>query len=381
MTLDRYTDPEAQSIWSEQHAIDLWTQIELAHLSVLLHRPVEATGDVTESMVRAGENLVGHDVGSFLAVLETRLDPEAQRWLHFGLTSSDVVDSANAMRMNETTRLLHRHFQHLQRVIEHREELGLVVNGRTHGQIASPTTIRRRWEAISAAVDGRPPVLPMMLTGAVGGSACQWLGGHSGAVAARFSMRAETRTTQVLPRPYFVRALRYWVDWMTVCEQIALDVRLMSAFGDVSEPERLVGSSTMPGKTNPIKAESISGLVRVARSLLHTAEDGQALWLDRDLSHSSVDRIVFGDVANLAAFVLRRTIHLVSMLRVHPTPIEAPRAAAEVILADIVRTTDQPRSASYKQARVQLGGLIAETPDAETPTADPSKSASRKVLQ
>ena len=364
--IPRYSDPEVASIWSEEAKYALWTEIELAHLAALGH-PAVLDRPISLTQINWYEARVGHDVGGFLLALEGALGGEsdedqahAQRFLHFGLTSSDLVDSANAIRMNRTTEYLIGWFDRLTKIIEDRPALRLPMNGRTHGQVASPTSIRHRWAVMPwpMAYD-----VPVMFTGAIG-RRTNLPKDHGYKMVQLLGVNTTSRhTTQVLPRWHFVQALRGWVDWVGYCEQIATDIRVMSVLREVAESTKKVGSTAMPGKTNPIRSERICGLARLARSELAAVEAGQALWLDRDLSHSAVDRVVFEDLAHLTAYCLAEILDLIARIEVTPQPLEIG-AYAEAFLQQVTLQWDVPRSEAYEAVRGAMGagdpGLIAE---------------------
>lgn len=351
--IPRYSDPTAAEIWSTQARLYLWTELELLILQDRLGRIVEIN-PLDQVAIEQAEDRTGHEVGGFLEVLESALsaqgDREAARWLHWGLTSSDLVDSANAILVNQTSRYLDSLFEALYATVM-QPKFKQTLAGRTHGQVASPTTLVHRWAHTATDADWIDHTVPVMFTGAVGQNAFT-----SRSVEQRFEVESTLGSTQVLPRRWFVRALRLWVDWATHCEQIALDVRLMSMLGEVSEPRREVGSTAMPGKVNPIRSERICGLARLARAQLRAVEDGQALWLDRDLSHSAVDRVVFADLAHLVAFVIRETTSMLQALEVTPEPMPA-RVYAEQFLMQTTRMFDVPRSRAYE---VVAGALRIE---------------------
>jgi len=370
----RYADPTVAKIWSSGQRVQRWLLIERAHLRVLgWDASIKHYDTPIHYEVNAAEARTGHDVGAFLEVLEQRLvHPQAQRWLHYGLTSSDLVDTGNAMAANETTGYLATLAATLRKAFDTIPD-GLVVQGRTHGQPAAATTVRGRWRPVEEGLfHNLPDPLPAMFSGAVG-QHCILSRRTEKEIADVLGMRAVDASTQVIPRSEFHRVLYRWLEWIQACEQIALDVRLMSAFGDCNEPRQGVGSTAMPHKVNPIRAEKICGLARVARGLFHAELEGAALWLDRDLSHSSVDRIAFEDLGHLAAHALSQTTTLLRTLEWHPQPL-TPEADSAHRLALATKSFDWPRSVAYRWVRDGVGadsGAKEVTPESVAATPAP----------
>ena len=367
--IPRYSDPKIDEIWSDDHKYQLWARIELAHLQALDENagrtqleygdgsrgPINYKVEIPDARtVRTREGYTGHEMGAFLELLEENLDdPRHMRYLHYGLTSSNVIDTADAMRVNDTTaNLCARYEVGLYDAIRN-GKFEVEVQGYTHGQRAEPTTIAHRFKAAHVPFNGfEIPTLPASLAGAVGrGLLAPKIQKD---IASKLGMKLCMEVTQVLPRWRFSQALWLWMQFIHTCEQIAMDVRLMSAFGDVHEPAQKVGSTAMPHKTNPIRSERVCGLAKYARGMFAAALEAQSLWLDRDLTHSSVDRLVFPDLANLTAFMLSETVDLLDGLVVHPTE---PQEGSAAELARWQDTFDEPRSISYKQIREHYHGL------------------------
>jgi adenylosuccinate lyase len=340
----RYTRPEMGRIWSDQNKFQQWLEVELAASEALASLGVVPAEAVQLLRTYAGfdvarileiEKEVKHDVIAFTtAVAETMAQEghaEASRWLHYGLTSNDVVDTAQALLLQQASAILLRGLDKLRDVLKRRalEFQHTVQIGRTHGVHAEPITFglkfaiwyeeagrnRKRLEA--AAEDLRVG----KISGAVGTFA------HIGPeveerICERLNLVPAPVASQVIQRDrhaYFVAALALVA---ALCEKIALEIRHLQRT-EVREAEEYFargqkGSSAMPHKRNPVTSEQICGLARVVRANAQAAFENIALWHERDISHSSVERVILPDSTILADYLLHKTTNLVDQLLVYP---------------------------------------------------------------
>ncbi|HYO83529.1 MAG TPA: adenylosuccinate lyase [Bryobacteraceae bacterium] len=345
----RYTRPEMGRIWSEENKYSKWLEVELAASEALA-----ATGEVpaeSAAALRAHagtdaariaeiERDVRHDVISFttcVAEFMARADAaEHSRWLHYGLTSNDVVDTAQALQIREASALITRGLESLLDVLRRRalEFQHTVCIGRTHGIHAEPYTFglkfalwfdecrRNRQRFQSAAEDLRAG----KISGAVGTFA------HIGPeaeerICASLGLRAAPIASQVIARDLHANWLAQLALIGALCEKIALEIRHLqrTEVREAEEPfgSAQKGSSAMPHKRNPIVCEQICGLARVLRSNVQAAFENIALWHERDISHSSVERVVLADSAILADYLLARTVWVLEGMRVYPERMRA----------------------------------------------------------
>jgi len=342
--IPRYTRPEMGRIWSDENKFRAWLEVELASSEALAEIgevPAEAARLLREhagfevERIHAIEREVKHDVIAFTtAVAETmaaRGHAEASRWLHYGMTSNDVVDSAQGLLLKQASAILLEDLRGLREVLGRRarEFQHTVQIGRTHGIHAEPITFGlklaiwyeeagrnlRRLEAAAAEVAvGK-------ISGAVGTF------GHISPeaeerICARLGLTPAPVASQVVQRDrhaYFVSVLALVAS---LCEKIALEIRHLQRT-EVREASEYFskgqkGSSAMPHKKNPITCEQICGLARVVRANVQAAYEDNALWHERDISHSSVERVILPDSTILADYLLEKTTSLVDKMLVYP---------------------------------------------------------------
>jgi adenylosuccinate lyase len=331
-------------IWSDQNKFQQWLEVELAASETLAEMgvvPAEAARLLREhagfdvARIFEIEAEVKHDVIAFTtAVAETMAragHAEASRWLHYGLTSNDIVDTAQALQLQQASKILLRDLEALRTVLKRRalEFQHTVQIGRTHGVHAEPITFGlkiaiwydeagRDLERLRAAAED---LRVGKTSGAVGTYA------HIGPeveerICARLSLRQAPATTQVIPRDRHAHFIAVLALATALCERIALEVRHLQRT-EVREAEEYFskgqkGSSAMPHKRNPVTSEQICGLARVVRANVQAAFENVALWHERDISHSSVERVILPDSTILADYLLDKTTQLVDRLVVYP---------------------------------------------------------------
>ncbi len=339
----RYTRPEMGTVWSDRHKYECWLEVELAAAETLAEMgevPVEAARALRE---HAGFNLqriaeiereTRHDVIAFTTAVVEMMQgqgaSDASRWLHYGLTSNDVVDTAQALQIKEASKLILAALAHLgdslkRRAVEHKHAIQI---GRTHGIHAEPITFglklaiwwdeleRHRRRFAEAAEEMRVG----KLSGAVGTLAHISLEGEE-RICARLGLRAAPITSQVLPRDLHAHYLATLAGIASSLDKIALEIRHLQRT-EVREAEEPFapgqkGSSAMPHKRNPVTCEQICGLARVVRANAQAAFENVPLWHERDISHSSVERVILPDSTILIDYLLAKTTWLISGLRVN----------------------------------------------------------------
>lgn len=371
MNPHNYTTPVMQSYWGRQAQIDHWSTLEAALLRELVPEVPLLKPRIPAEEVDALEAHTGHEVGAFLEAFEARLEhPEHKRWLHYGLTSSDLVDSGRQITLHLTTNRLHSAACALLRTVTKLPEVPVV--GRTHGQPASPTSYRHRWVvALNAAndllawsYDEKPYV---MLSGAVGRHRIL-SEDLAHRVAQSVSGRLVRGTTQVMPADLTIRHLNIWQGLVLAVEQVALDLRFGAMMGEARPQTHKVGSTAMPGKVNPIKAERICGLAKLWRGYYSAVVESRALWLDRDLHHSSIDRVALAELAGLAHYMVTELIEAIERVDLRATyrhpGLNAPAAVnADALLAVAVWAYTAPRSQIYQRVAEWVSWPTSDTAD------------------
>ncbi len=342
--IPRYTRPEMGRVWNDQNKFRTWLEVELAASEVLAEMgevPPEAAevlrryADFEVERIFEIEREVKHDVIAFTtAVAETLAkagQADASRWLHYGLTSNDVVDTAQALQVVQASALLLKALDALMEALKKRafEFQHTVQVGRTHGVHAEPITFglkfalwydeaRRDRQRLETAAR---EMAVGKISGAVGTFA------HIGPeveelICASLNLKPAPVTSQVISRDRHAAYLAVLALIGTLLEKIALEIRHLQRT-EVREAEEPFssgqkGSSAMPHKRNPVVCEQICGLARVLRSNVQAALEDVALWHERDISHSSVERVILPDSTILTDYLLGRATHVVDRMRVYP---------------------------------------------------------------
>jgi adenylosuccinate lyase len=343
--IDRYTRPEMSRIWSDENKYRQWLEVELTTAEALAETndvPPEAARLLRKhasfdlQRIQEIEREVKHDVIAFTTAVSESLaaagEAPASRWLHYGLTSNDVVDTAQALMVRSASDLILSGITDLAAVLKTRafEFKDTVQIGRTHGIHAEPITfglklalwydeVQRNLTRFSAAAE-------CMRVGKISGVVGTF--GHIGPhteelICQRLGLRPAAIASQVVSRDrhaYYIATLALVAATL---EKIALEVRHLqrTEVREVEEPfaEGQKGSSAMPHKRNPVTCEQICGLARVVRANVQPAFENIALWHERDISHSSVERIILPDTTSAVDYMLARTVWLISGMRVHPS--------------------------------------------------------------
>jgi adenylosuccinate lyase len=327
--IDRYTRPELGSLWTDEARMEAWRQVEVAACEELegpTPEELEAIRGATFTVeaVRERERVTDHDVAAFVDVLAESAGP-AGRWIHYGLTSSDVLDTALALQLRSAGEPIVAGARDLVSVLvararEHRDTLCV---GRTHGVHAEPTSFGIKLAGFAFEAHRNSQRLASAfeqtafgaISGAVGTYAS--LGPEFEArVMKRLGLSGEPVSTQVVPRDRHAELLQAIALAGGGLERLATEVRNLqrTEVGEVSEPFRAgaqKGSSAMPHKRNPITSERICGLARVLRGNASAAVENIALWHERDISHSSAERVILPDSTILIDYMQQLAIRVV----------------------------------------------------------------------
>ena len=335
----RYTRPAMGRIWTEENKYGMWLEVEATASEVLAEAgivprsaalAIRARGEVDVDRIQEIEAEVKHDVIAFTTAMAEKIGPEA-RWLHYGLTSNDVVDTAQALQIKAASGLIREGILALAGILRRRalEFKHTPAIGRTHGIHAEPTTFGLKllnWYAEiqrdlvrfdASAEDMRVG----KLSGAVG-TFGHLKPEHEVSICAKLGLRPDPIATQVIQRDRHAAYIATLAVLASTLDKIAVEVRHLQRT-EVREAEEFFsekqkGSSSMPHKRNPITSEQISGLARVIRANTQAALENVPLWHERDISHSSVERIIFPDSTILIDYLLAKTTALIEKLLVYP---------------------------------------------------------------
>ncbi|HEX2456502.1 MAG TPA: adenylosuccinate lyase [Vicinamibacterales bacterium] len=337
--ISRYTHPEMGAIWSDQRRYETWLEVELAATDAMAEagivpadtaRDLRARAAFSVSRIEEIEQTTQHDVIAFTTAVAEHVGPSA-RWLHFGLTSSDVIDTAQAIQMRQACDLIVKDIAGLMEVVRGRaeEHRRTPMIGRTHGVHAEPMTFGLKlalWYAelqrdLDRVLRARDIIAVGKLSGAVGTFA------HldpeiEARVCARLGLQPAPVSSQVIQRDRHAELLSALAITAASVEKFALEIRGLqkTEIGEVEEPfgKGQKGSSAMPHKRNPIGCEQITGLARLVRANAMAAMENIALWHERDISHSSVERVILPDSFIALDHMLRRFTRIVRGMVVYP---------------------------------------------------------------
>jgi adenylosuccinate lyase len=372
--IPRYDVPEMAAVWSDDARLANWLEIELLAVEARAELGQVPVADARACRERASfsveavgerEEITRHDVASFVDVVASSIGPEG-RWVHFGLTSSDVLDTGLALQLRAAADILLADLERLLaalkgRALEHRDT---VCMGRSHGVHAEPTSFGHKLAVFAFQLDrdrerlrrAREAVSVGAISGAVGTYASvdpriEEL------VCTRLGLRPAEASTQVIQRDRHAEYLAALAVCASTLDAIATEIRHLARteVREVQEPfaEGQKGSSAMPHKRNPVISERVSGLARVVRGYTVTAFENVALWHERDISHSSSERIVFPDATGLLSFMLRDLTHVIEDMVVFPARMRehvfsyGGIAFSQTVLLALIET-GLPRDDAYR---------------------------------
>ncbi len=374
--IPRYTREEMGRVWSDQNKFAKWLEVELAAAETLAEAgqvPKEAAAAMRArakadvARIHELEARVKHDVIAFtMAVGESIGDPAVARWLHYGMTSNDVVDTAQALQVREASLLIERALVTFGEILDVRahEFQHTPQIGRTHGVHAEPITFGLKianWFSENQRNIGRfreaaAQMAVGKISGAVGNAS------HLGPeieerICQRLGLQAALVASQVIQRDRHAQYLNALALIAGLLDKIAVEIRHLQRT-EVREAEEHFGgeqrgSSAMPHKRNPVTCEQISGLARVIRGNMLAAHENMALWHERDISHSSVERIILPDSTILIDYMLAKMTALVGQMRVFPARMMRNLESTQglvysgQLLQDLVEK-GMPRDEAYK---------------------------------
>ena len=335
----RYTHPEMGAIWTEQRRYETWLEVELAAAEAMADAGLVPADAARELRLKASfdigrieeiEQTTQHDVIAFTTAVAEKVGPAA-RWLHFGLTSSDVVDTAQALQMREACDLILKDITELMEAVRARaeEHRRTPMIGRTHGVHAEPMTFGLKlalWYAelqrdLERVLRARHVISVGKISGAVGTFAHLDPAIESN-VCARLRLQADPVSSQIIQRDRHAELMSALAITAASLEKFALEIRGLqkTEIGEVEEPfgKGQKGSSAMPHKRNPVGCEQITGLARLIRANAVAALENVALWHERDISHSSVERVILPDSFIALDHMLRRFTKITRGMVVYP---------------------------------------------------------------
>ena len=335
--IDRYISNEINSIWNDQNRFNTWKLVQEKFVETLEQLNIAEVGvaekirkaEVTKDEVYKREEITNHDLASFVDILQEKVG-EGSNWIHYGLTSSDVVDTANSMLILQSIGIVEESINNLLSILQERaiQEKDTVIIGRTHGVYAEETflgNIFGNWHleiqrSLKRIESSKNNIAIGKLSGPVGN--------HSVVTEEmekltleKLDLVPETFANQIVSRDRYAEVISSLGILASTYERIATNIRSYQR-SEISEmfeafKEGQKGSSAMPHKKNPISSERISGLARIVRSYVNTSLENMVLWNERDISNSSVERIILPDAFHLISFMTSELNSIISNLIVN----------------------------------------------------------------
>jgi len=360
--IERYTSEEMSSIWSEDNKVKQWLEVEKALIQVLEDRKISPNGllgelqsiSITPKEVLEREKITNHDLAAFVDVLQSKIE-KSSNWIHYGLTSSDVVDTANALIIRDGIDVLKQQISELIAELKNKAvaEATTPIIGRTHGIHAEPTSLGSifgNWcLEVSRGLERLNSSAEKINYGKMSGA----VGNHSiinekleKEILDKLSLSPEPLASQVVSRDRYADLFSSFAILAGSYERIAVNIRhyQRSEVGEMFESfqEGQKGSSAMPHKKNPIGSERICGLARIVRGNAQASFETMSLWHERDISNSSVERIILPDTFVLIDFMSRDLKKIISNLVIDHSRIRKnlesaePKVASQKLLSLIV---------------------------------------------
>ena len=371
--IERYQYPEIEKIWNDQNKFDTWKLVEQKYLETLEDNNISPKGvssiiaksQVLKEEVYEREKVTNHDLASFVDILQSKVGDNSN-WIHYGLTSSDVVDTANSLliknSLSVTIKLLDELLMQIE--VKAKQEMNTPVVGRTHGVFAETTflgNIFGNWyQEIKRNKKRLEECIETISIGKLSGP----VGNHSVVdeniekqTLNKLGLEAETFASQIVARDRYAEVVTNLAILASSFERVATNIRgyQRSEVSELSEPfkDGQKGSSAMPHKKNPISSERITGLARVVRGYALSSMENMVLWHERDISNSSVERIVLPDSFNLLCFITKDLISIFEGLHINYKAIEknlkdaADKLSTQKILSALVKN-DIDRDEAYR---------------------------------
>ena len=328
--IPRYECPEISHLWTEEHKFKTFLKVELALLEAL-----ESEKNINVERINEIEMTTQHDLIAFCTSITEKCPPEAAKYFHYGVTSSDIIDTSLSLQLKESIEQILPEYQALQKVLWKRanEFKKLICMGRSHGMFAEPQSFGQKFLTSYAEFARHLELLKDFyendctgqLSGAVG-NYCILNTKIEEKALKKLNLKIEPVTTQVIPRDRLAKFISISSLIASAIERLSGEIRHLH-HSDVQElhegfSKGQKGSSTMPHKKNPISAENLTGMARLLRSHLTIAHENIALWHERDISHSSTERMYLPDHLGILFYSIRRLRKTIDSLVIHEEAIE-----------------------------------------------------------
>ena len=371
--IPRYETKEISKIWSDENRFEKYLQVERALLKSLEEKNKVPKGTLAEfanvkinlSRIQEIEAITRHDMIAFCTSITEQVESDSARYFHFGVTSSDVLDTALSLQLRDSVQIILQDLEHLISALNKRisDTDDLLAMGRSHGMAAEPMVFAQKFLSTRVEFERRKRDYEHILTSELSGQLSGAVGNYTVITPeieklslAHLNLPVESVSSQVIPRDHLGLMISIGALTASALERFAVEIRHLhhSDIAEVHEGFKAgqKGSSTMPHKKNPIASENITGISRVIRSHLNIALENIVLWHERDISHSSTERLYLPDHFGLLSYALRRMTQTVFDLEIHRDQIEAKTknnfmTLSSLILHALIEQNSVPREQLY----------------------------------
>ncbi len=371
--IERYDSPEISDIWSPFNKFKTYLDVEVALLNALegkrIPKGIVSTivekARVNPERIEEIEKITRHDVIAFCTSITENLPDEISKYFHFGCTSSDIIDTATNLQIKKSVGLIIKQLNKLQENLLNKaqETKYIIAMGRSHGMHAEPMSFGQKFLSLYAEIKRRHQELlhfyenelTGQLSGAVGNYTVLTPEIEKEAIES-LGLKVEPVSTQIIPRDYITKLVSINAQIASCLERLAVEIRLLH-HSDINEiyegfSKGQKGSSTMPHKKNPISAENITGISRVIKSHLSIALENQVLWHERDISHSSAERLFLPDNLGLLFYALKRMSSTVDNLVINKDKIQQKvfgqyKYISSFVMHKLIEENDNSREEIY----------------------------------
>ncbi len=376
--IERYSQPEIADIWSDKSKFEFYLKVEIALLKALEEekiippntaKTIESSAKVNPNRIDELERETKHDVIAFCTSITENLPKEIAKFFHFGCTSSDIIDTATNLQIKQSLKLILPKLKNVVQTLDAlaAEHKGTIAMGRSHGINAEPISFGTKFLSFKAEFDRRYSELKNFAENEISGQLSGAVGNYTVLTPQvekiainSLGLEVEPLSTQVIPRDRILKLISITAMIASAIERVAVEIRHLhhSDINELAEgfSKGQKGSSTMPHKKNPISGENLSGLVRVIRSHLLIAHENNALWHERDISHSSAERMMLPDNLGLTFYCLKRLDSTLNNLVIHKSNIENKvlnnfNYLSSYILHKLLLTSNVTREELYKDVQ------------------------------
>lgn len=372
--IERYNTPEMSDIWSDHNKFKTFLDVEIAlvealegnHIPTGTAETIKAKAKVDPKRIEEIEKETRHDVIAFCQSITEKLPDDVSKYFHFGCTSSDIIDTATTLQIKKSVELTQKQLKKLKIALLNQAEncKHIICMGRSHGMNAEPMSFGTKFLSFYAEVSRRLEEIDEYLETQITGQLSGAVGNYTiltpeveSAALDKLGLKTEPVSSQVIPRDRILKIISINAMIASTIERIVVEFRHLhhSDIGEIKEgfSKGQKGSSTMPHKKNPISSENLSGLARVIRSHLSIAHENNALWHERDISHSSAERIMLPDNFGLVFYSLRRLTSTIENLVIDTDAIQKKvfkgfTYLSSYILHKLIDENNESREKLYK---------------------------------